>query len=60
MEPQPTLTVPDNLNQVSLGRACESEYWANRFSVSREKLEEAVEQVGHSVNAVADYLERHR
>lgn len=60
MEQQPTLTRPDNVSQVSLDRACECEYWASRFSVSRARLEEAVEQVGHSVNAVAAYLERHR
>lgn len=60
MDPEPVLVLPHDINRVSLERACECEYWSNRFSVSRARLEEAVEQVGHSVNAVADYLERHR
>ncbi|MFC3443009.1 DUF3606 domain-containing protein [Sphingobium rhizovicinum] len=31
-------------------------YWTNRFSVDREELEEAVDIVGDSVEAVAAYL----
>ncbi|GAY24675.1 DUF3606 domain-containing protein [Sphingobium fuliginis] len=31
-------------------------YWTNRFGASKEQLEEAVEAVGNSVDAVAAYL----
>lgn len=60
MEQKQIFRPPEKVNCVSLDRAYEVEYWAKRFSASRAKLEEAVEQVGHSVNAVADYIERHR
>jgi hypothetical protein len=34
----------------------EAEYWAKRFGVSRENLEEAVAAVGRSVANVGAYL----
>ncbi|MET0248689.1 MAG: DUF3606 domain-containing protein [Sphingobium sp.] len=52
--------VPDDLKHVSCARAREAEYWTNRFGVTRAALEQAVEQVGHDVGAVAAYLDRHR
>jgi hypothetical protein len=52
--------VPRDLKHVSITSDLEVQYWAQRFQTSRSLLEEAVEQVGHSVNAIADYLDRHR
>jgi len=52
-------SLPHDLKHVSCARAIEAEYWTNRFGVTRAKLEEAVEQVGHAVDAVAAYLDRH-
>lgn len=51
-------TAPADAKRISLKEDYEVQYWTNRFSVSRMQLEEAVEAVGHSVGAVADYLER--
>lgn len=47
---------PKNLKQVSLRRDIEVQYWSHRLNASRAALEEAVEHVGSSVNAVTDYL----
>ena len=52
--------VPRDLKHVSLKEDLEVQYWSQRFQTSRQQLEEAVEQVGHSVNAVADYIDRNR
>jgi hypothetical protein len=52
--------VPRDVKQVSLKEDLEVQYWSQRFQTSRRQLEEAVERVGHSVNAVADYLDRNR
>lgn len=62
---QPTLNrqtppVPRDLKHVSLAENLEVQYWSKRFQSSRRELEEAVDRVGHSVNAVADYLNRNR
>lgn len=47
---------PPDVNQVSLDDAEAIDYWTRRFGVSREELEEAVDTVGESVDAVAAYL----
>ncbi len=52
--------VPRDLKHVSLKEDMEVQYWSQRFQTSRRQLEEAVEKVGHSVNAVADYIDRNR
>lgn len=52
--------VPRDLKHVSLEEDLEVQYWSQRFQTSRHLLEKAVEQVGHSVNAVADYIDRNR
>lgn len=62
---QPTLEsreppVPRDLKHVSITSDMEVQYWTQRFQTSRPLLEDAVEHVGHSVNAVGDYLCRNR
>lgn len=52
--------VPRDLKHVSLKEDMEVQYWSQRFQTSRRQLEEAVEKVGHSVNAVVDYIDRNR
>ena len=54
------LPIPRDLKHVSLKEHMEEQYWSRRFQTSRRQLEEAVERVGHSVNAVADYIDRNR
>lgn len=36
----------------------EVEYWTQKFGVSRERLQEAVDSVGNGADAVQQYLTR--
>jgi hypothetical protein len=47
---------PPDASHVSLEDGDAVDYWTSRFDVSREELEEAVDTVGDSVDAVAAYL----
>jgi hypothetical protein len=47
---------PPEASHVALEDADAVDYWTSRFDVSREELEEAVDTVGDSVDAVAAYL----
>ncbi|MBJ7444134.1 MAG: DUF3606 domain-containing protein [Sphingobium sp.] len=47
---------PPEASHVCLDDADAIDYWTRRFDVSREELEEAVDTVGDSVDAVAAYL----
>lgn len=51
---------PQDASRVALGENYEVQYWTNRFSVSRDQLEEAVSKVGNGVDAIAAYLSRER
>lgn len=42
---------------LSLDTDWEAEYWAKRFGVTKDALEEAVQAVGQSVANVAAYLD---
>jgi hypothetical protein len=53
-----TLRAPQDSSRIAMGEDYEVEYWTNRFGVSREKLQEAVNAVGNSVKAVEQYLNR--
>lgn len=47
---------PQDASHVSLNHADDVHYWTSHFAVSREELEEAVDTVGDSADAVAAYL----
>lgn len=47
---------PKDSSRIALGEDYEVEYWTYRFGASKEQLEEAVEAVGNSDDAVAAYL----
>ena len=49
---------PQDMKHVFLERDADTRYWLFHFSTSRQHLEEAVERVGHHVNAVANFLDR--
>ncbi|APL94558.1 hypothetical protein Sj15T_02920 [Sphingobium sp. TA15] len=51
---------PADLKHVSLDREGDARYWQQRFGTSRARLEQAVERVGHHVNAIAEFLHRRR
>ena len=48
---------PDR-SRVSLQQPHEVSYWTKRFGVTREQLEQAVNAVGNSVEAVERHLRR--
>ena len=52
--------VPRDIKHVEITTDLEVQYWSQRLQASRRQLEDAVEQVGHSVSAVTDYLDRNR
>jgi len=49
---------PQDRSRISLLEPEEVQYWANKFNVSKERLSEAVRNVGHSVDAVERELKR--
>lgn len=56
----PSRSGPQDSNHVTLGQNYDVEYWSNRFGVSRDELEEAIDSVGDSVDAIAAYLNTRR
>ncbi|AMK23126.1 DUF3606 domain-containing protein [Sphingomonas histidinilytica] len=53
-----TVRAPQDSARIAMGEDYEVEYWTERFGISREKLQEAVETVGNSATAVEKYLNR--
>ena len=50
------LRTPPDASRVALGEDYEVQYWTHRFGVSREQLEDAVAEVGSSVDRIAAHL----
>ena len=57
MRPQPREKVQDR-SRISLLEPHEVQYWADKFNVSKERLSEAVRNVGHSPAAVEEELKK--
>lgn len=51
-----TLRGPQDRSRIALGEDYEVAYWTERFGVSRERLEQAVEAVGNSAEAVEQHF----
>jgi Protein of unknown function (DUF3606) len=49
---------PQDRSRISLLEPHEVQYWADKFNVSKERLSEAVRNVGHSAAAVEKELKR--
>jgi hypothetical protein len=49
---------PQDRSRISLLEPHEVQYWADKFNVSKERLSEAVKNVGHSAAAVEKELKR--
>ena len=49
---------PQDRSRISLLEPHEVQYWADKFNVSKERLSEAVKNVGHSAAAVEEELKR--
>ena len=48
---------PDR-DRINVNEDYELQYWSEKFGVSRERLKEAVDAVGTSVDAVQKYLNK--
>jgi len=47
---------PQDRARINVNEDYELQYWTEKFGVSSEKLRQAVEKVGVSADAVAQYL----
>lgn len=53
-----TLRGPQDSSRVAMGEDYEVAYWTEKFGVSRDRLQEAVDAVGNSADAIKAYLAR--
>lgn len=53
-----TLRTPQDSSRIAIGEDYEVAYWTEKFGVSRERLQEAVDAVGNGADAVGAYLRR--
>lgn len=51
-----TLRGPQDSSRIAMGEDYEVEYWTDKFGVSREALQKAVDVVGNSASAVEAHL----
>jgi hypothetical protein len=51
-----TLRGPQDSSRVAMGEDYEVEYWTDKFGVSRDELQKAVDAVGNSADAVEAHL----
>ena len=51
-----TLRGPQDRSRISMSEDYEVEYWTNKFGVSRDELQKAVDAVGNSASAVEQHL----
>ncbi|TKD51433.1 DUF3606 domain-containing protein [Sphingomonas baiyangensis] len=58
MSDDTSLRAPQDASRIAMGEDYEVRYWTNKFGVSRERLQEAVDAAGNSAAAVEAYLRR--
>lgn len=51
-----TLRGPQDSSRIAMGEDYEVEYWTDKFGVSRDALQKAVDAVGNSADAVERHL----
>lgn len=49
---------PQDRSRVSMEEDYEVRYWTNKFSVTQDRLQQAVDAVGNSADAIEQYLAR--
>lgn len=59
MSDDKTNTGPADANRIALGEDYEVQYWTEKFGVTADTLERAVNAVGNSADAVQAHLQRH-
>lgn len=50
------LRAPQDSARIAMGEDYEVRYWTEKFGVSADRLQEAVDAVGHSADAIERYL----
>lgn len=58
MSDDKTKTGPQDASRISLGEDYELDYWTTALGVTRERLHDAVGQVGNSADEVRAFLQR--
>ena len=58
MVDNPDLRGAQDRSRISLEEEHEARYWSEKYGVTRERLREAVDAVGHSVEKVTEYFRR--
>jgi hypothetical protein len=53
-----TLRGPQDASRVSMSEDYEVDYWTQRFGVSRDELQRAVDAVGNGVDAIETHLSK--
>lgn len=51
-----TLRGPQDSSRIAMGEDYEVEYWTDKFGVSRDELQKAIDAVGNSADAVEAHL----
>jgi len=51
-----TLRGPQDSSRIAMSEDYEVEYWTDKFGVSRDELQKAVDAVGNSADAVEAHL----
>ncbi len=50
------LRAPQDSARIAMGEDYEVRYWTEKFGVSADRLQKAVDAVGHSADAIERYL----
>ncbi|QDZ06810.1 DUF3606 domain-containing protein [Sphingomonas panacisoli] len=58
MSDNKTRRAPQDASRIAMGENYEVSYWTDRFGVSRDRLQQAVDAVGNGAEAVEKYLKR--
>ncbi|HEY0622293.1 DUF3606 domain-containing protein [Sphingomonas sp.] len=58
MSDDTSLRAPQDASRIAMGEDYEVRYWTNKFGVSRERLQEAVNAAGNGAAAVEAFLKR--
>lgn len=53
-----TIRGPRDSSRIAMGEDYEVRYWTDKFGVSRERLQQAVDAVGNNAEAVEQHLSR--
>ena len=58
MSDDTTLRSSQDRDRISMEQDHEVRYWTERYGISREELQSAVDAVGNSISAIERYLTR--